>query len=414
MTRHLFTLPDVGEGLGEGEVLKWHVAIGDTVTADQIIVDVQTDKAIVEIPAPHTGVLVEQGGQPGDVLPIGAMLAVIESDGKAAAATPPSPTIAPAPAEPPLTLEPTTQGKPSGRAKASPATRKKAVELGVDLNALVGTGSRGQITKADVEQAASRPAAPTTVATPAMTATPPAPAPSPVPIGEDEIVPLMGLRRQIATTMEVAWRTVPHIFSLEEIDATKLVRARDSLNQEFTADGVRLSYLPFFVKACVAALKANPSFNASLDMASQQIIYRHRYNIGFATATPDGLIVPVIHDADQKSLREISQEIDTLALVARERKIKVAQLSHGTFTISNYGSYGAWMGTPIIRPPEVAIAGFGRIAEAVVPVDGSPAVRTVLPLVISTDHRLNDGEHLGRFMQSMIKYLADPIRLLSQ
>ena len=214
--------------------------------------------------------------------------------------------------------------------------------------------------------------------------------------------------------MEEAWRTVPHIFTLEEVEATELVQAREALNQELASDELRLSYLPFFVKACVAALQTHPRFNASLDMKGEQIIYHHRYNIGIATATPAGLIVTVIHDADTKSLPQIAREIDTLARLARERRVTVDQIRGSTFTISNYGSYGAWMGTPIVRPPEVAIAGFGRIHDAVIPVNGEPAVRTMLPLVVSTDHRLNDGEHLGGFLNTLTRYLVQPVRLLGR
>ena len=177
---------------------------------------------------------------------------------------------------------------------------------------------------------------------------------------------------------------------------------------------MHLSYLPFFIKACAAALRQHPRFNASLDLEREEIVYRHRVNIGVATATPDGLIVPVIPDADLKSILALAREIEVLAEAARARKAAPEQLAGGTFTISNFGSYGGWLGTPIIRPPEVAIAGFGRIQEKVVPVDGAPAVRMVLPMVVSTDHRMNDGEHLGGFMATLAGYLREPIRLLGR
>jgi pyruvate dehydrogenase E2 component (dihydrolipoamide acetyltransferase) len=430
MSIYEFKLPDVGEGLSEGEIVKWHVGPGDQVSADQIIVDVQTDKAIVEIPAPVSGVVVSLGGAPNDVLPIGAVLAVFETDEAASnnasaeahasgakrveSATVASSTVA---------ANPVSPGAGAGgklRALASPATRKLARELGVDLTTINGSGSRGQVTRADIEQASAQPASPNSItavslgsATEAV-ASAPRPLPAPQVSGEDVVEPLKGLRRQVARSMEHAWRTVPHIFSMDDLDATELVRARASLNEELAADGIKLSYMPFFVKACVAALQANPRFNASLDMDNESIIYRHRYNIGMATATPDGLIVTVIHDADRKSLAEIAQEIGSLAGLARERKVSLAQLSNGTFTISNYGSYGGLMGTPIIRPPEVAIAGFGRLHDAVVPVNGEPAVRKRLPFCVSTDHRLNDGEHLGAFIDVMARYLADPVRMLGR
>ena len=381
----------------------WHVAPGDAVAADQVLVDVQTDKAVVEIPAPVAGTVTALGGDVGAMVPVGAMLAVIATEAKAPAKT--------APETPPSETRPETPppGKgPARRALASPATRKLARELGVDLATVQGSGNRGQITKDDVTRAAAAPP-------PAPAAEPkaaPAPVSVPAPSGEDRVEPLRGLRRRIAQTMEAAWREIPHILTFHELDAANLVAARRALVAEFEPHGVKPGYLPLIMKACAAALRQHPRFNAALDMAAEQITYRHRINIGFATATPDGLIVPVIHDADRKSLLTLAQEIDRLAGAARTRRIRVEDLQGGTFTISNYGSYGGHFGTPIIRPPEVAIAGVGAVRERVVPVDGAPAVRPSLPLVVSTDHRLNDGEHLGEFAGKLGRYLVDPVRLL--
>ena len=226
--------------------------------------------------------------------------------------------------------------------------------------------------------------------------------------------PLRGLRRQIARTMTAAWREIPHILTFHEVDAANLVAARRALIAEFDPEGVKPSYLPIVMKACAAALRAHPRFNASLNLEAGEVVYRHRVNIGFATATPDGLIVPVVHDADRKPILDLAREIAELAAAARARKVKPEQLRGGTFTVSNYGSYGGRFGTPIIRPPEAAILGVGAIREAVVAVDGAPAVRPNLPLVVSTDHRLNDGEHLGAFAAAIGAYLADPVRLLGR
>lgn len=426
MSTYDFNLPDVGEGLSEGEIVKWHVAIGDTVKADQIIVDVQTDKAIVEIPAPVAGVITALGGAPNDVIPIGALLASFETDASsvpAASSTPSATADAPVVAPSMPELAETGAASRPGRALASPAIRKLARSLGLDLTTIEGTGSRGQVTRKDVEQwqtAGSAPAAVSagTAETSSTSASPSVPVrrppARPAVAGEDTVEPLKGLRRQVAQSMQEAWSNVPHIFSMDDLDATELVRARTSLKEELAPSGIKISYMPFLIKACVAALEQHPRFNASLDMNAGQIIYRHRFNIGIATATPDGLIVTVVHDADRKSIAEVAEEIASLATLARTRKIGLAQLSGGTFTISNYGSYGGMMGTPIIRPPEVAIAGFGRLHEAVVPVDGVPAVRTRLPFCVATDHRLNDGEHLGGFIDVMSRYLADPVRLLGR
>ena len=419
MASYEFTLPDVGEGLSQGEIVQWKVAVGDQVVADQHLVDVQTDKAIVEIPSPVTGTVTQLGGGAGDILAVGAVLAVFETDGAPGPATTKAPEISPSPTATiaPASPDPPAQsGSATGRVRASPAVRKLARSLGVELASITPSGERGQITRSDVElavgaAASDRPARPGVAAT-----RPPPTAGAPEPAHEDRVEPLRGLRRQIAQTMEAAWRDVPHIFSMKEVDARGLVDARRSLNEEFAGEGSPLSYLPFFVSACVAALQAHPRFNASLDMGSEQIIYRHRYNVGIATATPDGLMVVVVHDADRKSLWELGAEIDQLAMQARARKISPAQIAQGTFTVSNYGSYGGWLGAPIIRPPEVAIAGFGRIRDAVVPIDGERqvGVAPLLPLCVSTDHRLNDGDHLGAFMDTMETYLREPIRLLSR
>ena len=409
MSAYEFKLPDVGEGLSEGEIVRWHAAPGERVRVHEGLVDVQTDKAIVEIPAPLSGTLVRHGGAPGEVIAVGTVLAVIDGDetsqeaaageseavGAAAVGGIGSPSVSSSGASP----------KRPARVRASPAVRKRARECSVDLAAVTGSGGRGQITREDVESAAA--------GLGASEETMPAHA-APAPDGEDRIEPLHGLRHRIAQTMTAAWREVPHIFSMMEVDARDLVRARESVNAVHAPAGPRIGYLPFFVQACAAALRAHPRFNASLDMEARQIVYRHRCNIGIATATPDGLMVTVVHDAHGKSLRELAEEIRHLSALARERKVSPGQLSGGTFTISNYGSYGGGVGAPIIRPPEVAIAGFGRVREGVVPVEGQARVRPVLPLCVSTDHRLNDGEHLHAFMESIARHLCEPAHLLGR
>ena len=410
-----FKLPDVGEGLSEGEIVRWHAAPGDRVRVHESLVDVETDKAIVEIPSPVSGTLTRLGGSPGDIIAVGAVLAVIESDAVpaegGASAGPEAPPgeerrvggeMPAGPASSPPSRS-NAAPAPAGRVRASPAVRKLARERGVDLSRVAGTGRRAQVTREDVEAAAVRSSAQGGEAPAAVAAE-----------GEDRIEPLRGLRRRIAETMEAAWREVPHIFSMKEIDARDLVRARESANAVFAPAGPRLGYLPFFVQACAAALRAHPRFNASLEMGARQIVYRRRCNIGIAVATPDGLLVAVVHDADTRSLRELAEEIGRLAALARERKASPAQLAGGTFTISNYGSYGGGVGAPIIRPPEVAVAGFGRVHEAVVPDGGRACVRPVLPLCVSTDHRLNDGEHLNAFMDSIAGHLCEPARLLGR
>ncbi|NKC16614.1 MAG: hypothetical protein GKR94_31765 [Gammaproteobacteria bacterium] len=443
MSTYEFLLPDVGEGLSEGEIVEWHVAIGDTVKRDQLLVEVQTDKAIVEIPSPVTGTIIALGGAPNDVLAVGAMLATLEI----AAATPTGTVqtrgtdsvaggAAPAPT---LALSATGASSATGaprRPRASPATRKLARDRGVDLATVQASGARGQITHEDVRRAAesaqsSSAAVPPPSEASSVTLQPASPEPVLAESGRSESAlapavlsaavsavgrtePLRGLRRRIALTMDKAWRTVPHIFSMDTLDAVALVEVREVLNHDLAGQDIKLSFLPFFVKACAAALRAEPRFNASIDLANESVTYHADVNIGIATQTADGLIVPVVHHADTRSLVDIAIEIARLADAARDRRVKLEQLTGATFSISNYGSYGGHTGTPIIRPPECAIAGFGRIEDAVVARGGVAVVRKTLPFCVSADHRLNDGEDLGRFIDTMRRYLAAPIRLLGQ
>ena len=340
MSAFEFKLPDVGEGLSEGEIVRWHVAPGERVGVHESLVDVQTDKAIVEIPAPVSGILTRLGGNPGDVIPVGATLAVIDSDetpaepersageaggGEAAPA-------AGASGSPSDASGGSAASRP-GRVRASPAVRKLARERGVDLGTVEGSGGRGQITREDVEAAAAASGESEREA-PVRVSPPP-------PSGEDRVEALRGLRHRIAQTMSAAWREVPHIFSMRDVDARDLVRARESVNAVHAPSGPRIGYLPFLVQACAAALRAHPRFNASLNLESREIVYRHRCNIGIATATPDGLIVTVVHDADTKGLRELSEEIRRLSARARERKVTPAELSGGTSRSRTTAATGA-------------------------------------------------------------------------
>jgi pyruvate dehydrogenase E2 component (dihydrolipoamide acetyltransferase) len=396
-----FRLPDVGEGLSEAEIVTWRVAEGDRVREDDILAEVETDKSVVEVPAPHDGIVVALGGVPGDVIPVGGLLAVLEVDSG-------HPTLRAA-------AEPTAAHT---RVAASPATRRRAVELGVHLAAVAATGPGGRVLMSDVESAAAAPApaAPPTAAPP--TAAPPPPPPAAAPpdrapdgAGEDRVEPLRGVRRRIAQTMAQTLQ-IPAITEWRDVDATRLLDVHGRLRERAAARHERLTLLPLVLQAAAAALREHPRFNARIDVERQEITYLQHVNLGVATATPDGLIVPVVRDADRLRLRELAAEVERLAEAARTRTLAVEDTANGTFTVTNFGSFGTVRGAPLIRPPEVAIAGIGRVHDAVVAVDGRPQVRPVLPLVVSTDHRLNDGDHLAAFCASFAAYLSDPTLLL--
>jgi pyruvate dehydrogenase E2 component (dihydrolipoamide acetyltransferase) len=396
-----YKLADVGEGIAEAEVIEWLVAVGDTVKEDQPVVVVETDKSQIEIPAPVTGIVKSLGAKVGDVLAVGSNLMQIEATGaisKDIAAH----ASAPAVEVKQTSVSAATPARATNvRPLASPSTRKLADSLGVDLDAIVGSGPNGRITSDDVTNAKSgvNTAAPThdnspTIAQAGIT-----------------LIQLRGLRRQIATSMSEALR-IPHITEFKEIDATALMALRSELAPQFEKEGIKFSVTPLLMRACVVALQNHPTFNARFDSEMGEIRQYDDINLGFATATEDGLIVPVMRKANDFTVAMLAKETEQLAELAKTRKATSDQLGGGTFTVTNFGSFGTWLGTPIIRPPEVAIAGFGRIAEKVIPVDGVPAVRMVLPIVVAADHRINDGAHLGAFVSDIAKLLLNPESLV--
>jgi len=401
-----YKLADVGEGIAEAEVIEWLVAVGDLVKEDQPVIVVETDKSQIEIPAPVSGKVIELCVVAGDVLAVGASLMKIEASGEISKDI--SAHASPAKTDPSAVLTndkadlPSTLGARATNVRplASPSTRRLAASLGMALENVSGSGPNGQITAEDV-QAASATASPNS--TPKVTPTVSEPGVT--------VIPLRGLRRQIAASMSQAL-TIPHILEFKEIDATALLALRSELSKDFEAQGQKLSVTPFLMRACVLALAKHKTFNARFDPEAAEIQQFENVNLGFATATDDGLIVPVIDNAQSLSVKELAQETDTLAALAKSRKASVEQLSGGTFTLTNFGSFGTWLGTPIIHAPEVAIAGFGRITEKVLALDGIPTVRMVLPIVVAADHRVNDGAHLGAFVSEIADLLLHPLSLL--
>ncbi|TMM02498.1 MAG: 2-oxo acid dehydrogenase subunit E2 [Actinobacteria bacterium] len=373
-----FRFPDVGEGIDAGELIEWYVSEGQVVREDEPMADVQTDKATVTIPCPTSGRVLELRVKVGELVPVGTVMAVFEperaaeppavSSGSAHAATPKPPRAAPA-ATPKAPL-------------ASPAVRKRASELGIDLAAVEGSGPGGRIELEDL----GHPGSPA------------------------RLVPLRGVRRTIARTMTEAWRTIPHIIDYREVDATALIRWRDQMRDR--ADGERLrralTITPLLVRVAAEGLRRHPCVNASIDMEREEIALHGEYNIGIATAAPDGLLVPVVRNADAKQLFDLALEVAELTTAARERRLRPEQLAGGTFTLNNYGPLGVWLGTPIIKPGEVANLGVGRVQDRPVALDGQVAVRPIVTLAVAGDHRVLDGHTLGAFVSDVVAMIEDP------
>jgi pyruvate/2-oxoglutarate dehydrogenase complex dihydrolipoamide acyltransferase (E2) component len=436
-----FRLPDVGEGIANGEIIAWQVAVGDHVTEHQDLVEIQTDKATVVIPCPATGVITGLTGEEGDTIDVGSVLAVIEVAEAEAAADGASPAAGSG--EPAAGGDPAVDGDPAvGAARtlprrqlplAAPTTRRLARELGVRLEGVEGSGPHGRILREDVERAAGEATAPAAperdgaaaapardgaVAAPARDAADAAPAAPPArkAPAPGDVIALRGIRRTIAHTLTRAWLEVPRIVDYREVDATALLRARESLRRRALGRGDEalakaLTPTPFVVRAAVLAAREHPYVNASIDLEREEITLHRHYNVGIAAAGPDGLTVPVVHDADQRSLAEIALQIVELAHAARDRRLRPDQLAGPTLTVNNFGALGTWMGTPIVRPPEVANIGVGAIRDQVVAVDGAPVVRPTMVLSTAGDHRVLDGDTLAAFVTTLARLLEDPILL---
>jgi pyruvate dehydrogenase E2 component (dihydrolipoamide acetyltransferase) len=426
MARWEFKLPDVGEGVSEGEIVAWLVKAGDVVVEDQPIVEVMTDKATVTITAPKAGVVVETRGRVGEIVPVHTVLVVFELDGARPARTNGTKAHPAGETEPAATavgeLRETLPGMAAGayfndKPLATPATRKLARDMQVDLRRVPPSGPAGRVTRADVEgfQRApepSRPVAPSAPQpSPSMADAPPQPH-QPPHDAREERVPLMGMRRRIAQKMAQSKSTAAHYTFVEECDATALKAVRARLKDAAEAQGAKLSFLPFIVKAVVGALKKHPTLNTTLDEARGEIVYRKYFHIGIATATEAGLVVPVVKDADKKSILEIAREIEHLAQTVRAGKAKAEDLTGSTFTITSLGAKGGLLATPIINYPEVAILGVHQMKTKPVVRDGQIVIGDVMLISLSFDHRIVDGHVGAAFALDVIAYLERPEMLL--
>ncbi|WP_423743526.1 2-oxo acid dehydrogenase subunit E2 (plasmid) [Haladaptatus sp. SPP-AMP-3] len=501
-----FKLPDVGEGVAEGELVSWQVEEGDTVTEDQAVAEVETDKAIVEIPSPVNGTVRELLAEEGEVVPVGNVLLTFNVEGEesepeeeateSAEASTDSQEAAVEESSASADAEETET--PEGRVFAAPSARRLARELGVDIASVEGTGPSGRVSEHDVRAAAegateseaeeeseavetepaeSEPAtetgttgggAATTAATPAQVEsadrerTLAAPAtrrladeqgidinavPSTeerdgqafvtpeavreyaeaqqqaqaadaaaVATGEtgprEERIPYRGIRRTIGKQMQKSKFTAPHVTHHDSIDVTELVETRAELKEIAEERGIKLTYMPFVLKAIVAALKDYPYLNSALDEENDEIVVKNYYNIGIAVATDDGLMVPVLKDVDKKDMLQISSEMNELVEKARDRTISREEMQGGTFTITNFGAIGGEYATPIINHPEVGILGLGELKKRPVVVEGEVEARYTLPISMSIDHRIIDGAVVASFANQLLEYLHNPRLLL--
>ena len=394
-----FKLPDIGEGVHEGEVVKWFVKEGDAVKENDPIVEVMTDKVTVQIPSPVTGKILQLRAKEGEVVKVGNTLVVFGEVGEIAPPRPETTRPASAPPPPVMTVAPPAPG-PSGEVLAAPAVRRLAKELNVNLAAVRGSGPQGRLTEDDVRKAAQ---GPSRVA--AAVAVPAAPI---APTAGEQRIPIHGLRKRIFEKMAKSNATAAHFTYVEEVDMTQLVHLRDHLKPTAERKGVKLTFLPFFAKAVLAALVEFPTLNSSVDDERGEIVVKRYYNIGIATATDEGLTVTVVHEADKKSLWDLAKEIDRLAAAARDKKLSLQDVQGSTFTITSLGKEGGILATPIINWPEVAILGVHRIEKRPVVRDDQIAIREMMYLSCSFDHRVIDGHVGAAFVQSVRNYLEHP------
>jgi len=390
-----FVLPDLGEGTTEGEVRKWVVKQGDLVEEHQTVLEIETDKAVVEVPSPKKGTVLKINKDVGEIVKVGEVLMTIALEGEAAKEEEkPKPEEKPKAEERPKSVSVVgVLPEEEEEVLATPAVRAFAKELGVNLEALKGSGPGGSITKEDVTKASGKEKK------------------AEDQYGPTERIPFRGLRRTIAKNMLLSQKTTAFVTGMEEADITDLWNLREREKKALLEKGLHLTFLPFFIKAVYHALTEYPMLNASLDEEREEIVLKKYYTIGVAVDTPEGLMVPVIKDAVRKTIHELAVELQDLSQKARDRKIKLEEMKGSTFTITNYGHFGGIFATPIINYPDVAILGTGRISDKPWVKDGQIVIRRILPLSLTFDHRVTDGVYSSKFLMKVIQYLEDPALL---
>ena len=382
-------VPMLSESVSEGTLLEWKKKVGEAVARDEILIDIETDKVVLEVPSPQAGVLVEIIAQNGETVAAEQVLARIDT---AATASAEAPAAAPAPEAAPAAAQTNA---------AMPAAAKLAAETGVDVNALQGSGRDGRVLKEDVQNAAAKPAAA------------PAAAPAPVPAGArpEQRVPMSRLRARVAERLLASQQENAILTTFNEVNMKPIMDLRAKYKEKFEKEhGVKLGFMSFFVKAAVAALKKYPVVNASVD--GSDIVYHGYFDIGIAIGSPRGLVVPILRDADQMSIADIEQAIVDYAKKAKDGKIALEDLTGGTFSITNGGTFGSMMSTPIINPPQSAILGMHATKERAVVENGEIVVRPMMYLALSYDHRIIDGREAVLTLVTIKELLEDPARLV--
>jgi 2-oxoisovalerate dehydrogenase E2 component (dihydrolipoyl transacylase) len=408
MSEYIFKLPDLGEGTVESEIAEWFIAVGDQVSEEDLVGTMMTDKAAVELSSPVSGKVVKLAGEPGDIIAVGAPLVVFETDSEAAAETgaaepapeaaeEPQPEAKPAPEPPAAEVQDATLDRK--RVMTSPAIRRRAKELGVDLGVVPGSGPGGRITRTDFDQYLKRHAAAgAAVAAPAAV----------TPAAQTTEVKVIGLRRIIAERLSESKREIPHFAYVEEIDITELEALRKHLNGKKADPSERLTLLPFLGLALIRALRDFPQCNTTYDKARNVLLRHGAVNLGIATQTPDGLKVPVVHNAHALPIDALGAEIRRVSQAAKDNSAKKEELSGSTITITSLGKLGGIVSTPVINLPEVAIIGVNRAVERPVVLNGQVAVRLMMNLSSSFDHRFVDGYDAAAMIQSIKEMLEHP------
>ncbi|MBI5643443.1 MAG: 2-oxo acid dehydrogenase subunit E2, partial [Deltaproteobacteria bacterium] len=406
-----FKLPDLGEGITEGDIVSWKVKEGDGVEEHQVVVEVETDKAIVEVPSPKKGKVLRRNKSEGDTVKVGETLVTIETEG-AAAAEPAGRKAAGEERARPESFSVVGTMPEKEEVMASPKARALAKKLGVDISNINGTGPGGMVTEDDVRAGQLQPPqAPLPVPEETKAEALKKEAPKEDRFGTIERIPIKGVRKSIAKNLLASQRTAAFVTGMDDADVTELWDLRARERRVAREQGIHLTFMPFFMKAVQHALLSHPNFNGSVDEERGEIILKKYFNIGVAVTTPEGLMVSVVKNVEKKTILELASELQELSRKARDRKITLEELKGSSFTISNYGSFGGVYATPIINYPDIAILGTGKISEKPWIKNGSIVIRRILPLSLTFDHRVVDGADAAMFLSKVIKYLEDPARI---